>query len=137
MGQGTRLDFASWSDGGASDHILTENQDYAVLTASYATSNQLSATSNPRNGSAFQISPASSDMFCAQNTLVTVTAAPYPGFKFRRWTGDLAGTLPSRVIDMSAPRSVVAQMDTVPYIAPAGISNAVGQTPSSAVAPGP
>jgi uncharacterized protein (TIGR03437 family) len=31
---------------------------------------------------------------------------------------------------------VVAQMDTVPYIAPAGVRNAAGDTPSSAVAPG-
>jgi hypothetical protein len=33
MKQGTRLDFASWSDVGASDHILTVIQDHTVLTA--------------------------------------------------------------------------------------------------------
>jgi uncharacterized protein (TIGR03437 family) len=37
---------------------------------------------------------------------------------------------------MSTPQTVVAQMITVPYIAPAGVTNGVGQTPSSAVAPG-
>ena len=37
---------------------------------------------------------------------------------------------------MSAPDSVMAQMITVPYIAPAGIMNGVGPTPSAAVAPG-
>jgi uncharacterized protein (TIGR03437 family) len=136
MGQGARLDFASWSDGGASDHIVTVNQDYTVLTASYGTSYQLNATSNPGNGAAFQFSPSSSDMFYAQNTLVSVTANPNSGFKFRRWTGDLTGTFPQGVVDMTLPRNVAAQMDAIPYIAPAGILNGVGQTPSSAVAPG-
>ncbi len=60
LGQGSRLDFESWSDGGASDHTVTVSQNYAVVTASYNSFYQLSATSNPGNGSAFKISPASS-----------------------------------------------------------------------------
>jgi uncharacterized protein (TIGR03437 family) len=37
---------------------------------------------------------------------------------------------------MLSPVSVIAEMITVPYIAPAGILNGVGQTPSTSVAPG-
>ena len=37
MGQGARLDFGSWSDGGASNHVITVSQNYAVATASYKT----------------------------------------------------------------------------------------------------
>jgi uncharacterized protein (TIGR03437 family) len=136
MGQGARLDFGSWSDGGASNHVINVSQSYAVATASYNTSYQLSATSNPANGSAFKFSPSSSDMFYSQGTQVNVTAVPNPGFKFGHWTGDLSGSYPSGVVTMAAPDSVVAQMGTVPYIAPAGILNGVGQTPSTAVAPG-
>jgi len=136
MGQGTRLDFGSWSDGGASDHIVTVSQLTATLTASYRTSYQLSASSNPGNGSAFKFSPTSSDMFYAQGTQVDVTAMPNNGFKFGHWTGALTGSFPSGVVTLLSPQAVVAQMITVPYIAPAGISNGVGQTPSSAVAPG-
>lgn len=136
MGQGARLDFGSWSDGGASNHVITVTQNYAVATASYNTFYMLSASSNPANGSAFKFSPSSSDMFYAQGTQVTVTSTPNPGFKFGHWSGDLTGSYASGVVPMSAPISVVAQMITVPYIAPAGISNGVGVTPSAAVAPG-
>jgi uncharacterized protein (TIGR03437 family) len=136
MGATARLDFNSWSDGGASDHTFTVNQDYTTLTVSYTNSYQLSAASDPGNGVSFQFSPGSSDMFYPQNTQVTVTATPNPGFKFRRWAGDLSGTFPVGAVSMSAPRTVVAQTDTVPYIAPAGVRNAVGVTPTSAVAPG-
>ena len=136
MGQGARLDFGSWSDGGASSHTITVTQDYTVATASYSTSYLLSAASNPGNGSSFKFSPSSSDMFYKQGTQVNVTAVSNPGFKFGHWSGDLSGSIPSGVVSMSAPNSVMAQMITVPYIAPAGILNGVGQTPSTAVAPG-
>jgi len=136
MGPEARLDFGSWSDGGASDHVITVSQDLAVATASYRTLYQLSATSKPGNGSAFKFSPSSSDMFYAQGTQVTVTAVPNPGFKFGHWSGDLTGSFPSGTVALSAPNSVVAQMITVPYIVPAGILNGVGETPSASVAPG-
>jgi len=136
MGQGARLDFGSWSDGGASGHVITVSQNYAVATASYKTFYQLSASSNPGNGSAFKYSPFSSDLFYAQGTQVTVTAVANPGFKFGHWTGDLTGSYPTGTVTMTAPDSVVANMATVPYLAPAGILNGVGPTPSTAVAPG-
>lgn len=136
MGQGTRLDFGSWTDGGASSHVITVSQNYAVTTAIYTTMYQLSATSNPGNGSSFAVSPSSSDMFYPQGTQVAVTATPNPGFKFGHWSGALTGSYPSGAVTMAAPISVVAQMITVPYIAPAGILNGVGQTPSTSVAPG-
>jgi len=136
MGQGTRLNFGSWTDGGASSHVITVRQDYAVTTAIYTTMYQLSATSNPGNGSSFAVSPSSSDMFYPQGTQVAVTATPNPGFKFGHWSGALTGSYPSGAVTMAAPISVVAEMITVPYIAPAGILNGVGQTPSTSVAPG-
>ncbi len=136
MGNGARMDFGSWSDGGASDHVITISQDYAVATVSYNTSYLLNATSNPGNGSAFKFSPSSSDMFYPQGTQVGVTAVPNQGFKFGHWSGDLIGSYSSGTVTMTAPINVVAQMITVPYIAPAGILNGVGQTPSSAVASG-
>lgn len=136
MGKAARLDFGSWSDGGASSHTMTASQNYATVTVSYTSMYQLSASSNPGNGSAFTFSPASSDMFYPQNTSVTVTSTPNPGFKFGHWSGNLSGSYPSGVVDMAAPVGVVAQMISVPYISPAGITNGVGQTPSNSVAPG-
>jgi uncharacterized protein (TIGR03437 family) len=37
---------------------------------------------------------------------------------------------------MAAPRAVMAMLDRVPYVAPTGVSNGVGSTPVTAVAPG-
>jgi uncharacterized protein (TIGR03437 family) len=136
MGTGSRLDFGSWSDSGASSHTMTVSQSFATLTASYNSFYHLSASSNPGNGSAFKISPSSSDMFYAQGTNVTVTSEPNRGFDFGHWTGALSGSYPSGTVTLASPQAVVAQMITVPYIAPAGISNGVGQTPRSSVAPG-
>jgi len=136
MGPAARLDFGSWSDGGASDHTFTVSGDYAVLTASYTNSYQLSASSQPANGISFQFSPASSDMFYANGTQVTVTATPNNGFKFSRWTGDLNGSYPSGMVTMSSPRNVIAMTTAVPYIAPVGVTNAAGNTPGSTVGPG-
>lgn len=136
LGQGARLDFSSWTDGAPSNHTITVSQNYAVDTAIYTTSYQLSATSNPANGASFQMSPSSSDMFYPQGTQVSVTAVANNGFKFGHWTGDLTGSYPSGSVSMLAPIAVVAQMASVPYIAPAGILNGVGPTPSTSVAPG-
>lgn len=136
MGAGSRLDFSSWSDGGASNHSYTMSQNLTTLTANYNPFYQLTTSSTPANGVSFKVSPSSSDMYYAQNTQVTVTATPNPGFKFLRWNGALSGTYPSGVVQMAAPLSVVAQLTPIPYIAPAGVQNGASNTPSSAVAPG-
>lgn len=136
MGDGARLDFQGWSDGGASDHTFTINSDTTTITANYQPSYRLSAAGDPGNGASFQFDPGSSDGFYPQGTNVAVSVTANPGFKFRRWDGDLSGTYPVGAVSMTTPHSVLAHMDRVPYIAPAGVRNAVGDTPSSAVAPG-
>jgi len=135
MGTGARLNFTSWSDGGAADHIITVSQDYATLTASFTPFYQLSAASNPANGATFHFSPSSSDLFYAANTQVTVTANANPGFKFAHWTGALSSTYNVGVVSMGAPQSVVAELASVPYVAPAGVQNAASNLPGP-VAPG-
>jgi uncharacterized protein (TIGR03437 family) len=136
MGENARLDFASWSDGGTTDHVFTVMGDYSVMIASYVNSYRLSTASDPANGVSFQLSPSSSDLFYQEGTQVSVTAAPNGGFKFRRWGGDLDGTYPTALVTMSTPRIVIAMLDAVPYIAPAGVRNAAGDTPNPTVAPG-
>ena len=80
--------------------------------------------------------PASADGFYRASASVALSLTAQPGYRFRRWDGDLSGTIPSGVVTMSAPRVVKALLDPIPYIAPAGVSNAAGQTPQSGVAPG-
>jgi uncharacterized protein (TIGR03437 family) len=136
MGAGSRLNFSSWSDGGAAVHTYTVNSNLSSLSVNYQTFYQLSAASSPANGVTFHFSPSSSDMFFAQNTQVSVNAVANPGFTFIRWNGALSGTFPSGVVTMAAPLSVVALMNKIPYVAPAGVQNAAASTPSNKVAPG-
>jgi len=135
-GTGSRLDFVSWSDSGAADHVYTISGDTQTIWANYQQMFLLSTSSNPTGGASFQVSPSPSDMYFPVNQPVSVTANANAGFKFRRWGGDMSGTYPTGQVTMSQPMSAIALMDSVPYIAPAGIQNAAGVTPEAAVAPG-
>jgi uncharacterized protein (TIGR03437 family) len=136
MGAGARLDFSSWSDGGAAVHTYTVSSNLATLSANFQTLYQLSAASNPANGVTFHFSPSSPDMFFTQNAQVTVNAVANAGFTFVRWNGALSGTFPSGVVTMAAPLSIVALMNKIPYIAPTAVQNAASSTPTNRVAPG-
>jgi uncharacterized protein (TIGR03437 family) len=137
LGNGARMDFANWSDNAAADHVYSINSDTQTLTVNYRTSYQLSAASDPVGGVSFRFDPQSPDLFYSDGAQVTVTAEAKPGFKFRRWGGDLSGTFGSGVVTMSgSPHAVVALLDRVPFIAPAGVRNAAGNAPGNTVAPG-
>lgn len=133
---GARLDFGSWSDGGAADHIYTISSNLQTLTATYNTLYQLSASGSPGNGASFAFNPTSPDMFYPANTNVTVTAKALNGFRFVRWEGDLSGTYPSGSLSMGGPHAVLAELVTVPFIEPLGVENGAGSTPDAVVAPG-
>ena len=132
-----RLDFESWSDGGARERtVKVTGRERVDLTARYTTYYRLETLSQPPGGAAFELQPSSPEGYFQKGVYVTVTAKAGNGYRFRRWGGDLEGTYPTVGVTMSAPRQVVALLDAVPYIAPAGIRNAAGETPDPAVAPG-
>ena len=131
-----RLDLGNWSDAGAADHVYTFDSDSRVITAAYNSFYRLTASADPGNSMSYSFDPATPNMFYAAATQVNITAQAKPGFKFRRWDGDLSGTFRTGSLVMSTPHSVVALADRVPYIAPAGVRNAAGDTPDGTVAPG-
>jgi uncharacterized protein (TIGR03437 family) len=131
-----RMDFSSWSDGGAADHAYVMSADTQTVTANYTSMYQLASNSDPANGALYQMDPSSSDGFFPNNTQVNVSVSARPGFKFRRWSGDLVGTYPAGSLMMTSPHAVTALMDRVPYIAPTGVQNAAGVTPNTFVAAG-
>ena len=135
QGDGTRADFDGWP-GTAGDLVVTLGDSAVTWNANYHLLNRLSASSDPANGAVWTVLPASADGFYLANANVAVSLAAQPGYKFRRWDGDLSGTIPAGVVTMSAPRVVKALLDPVPYIAPAGVVNAAGATPQAGVAPG-
>jgi uncharacterized protein (TIGR03437 family) len=132
----SRFQFNGWSDGAASTRTLAFSADQQILTLNYQTQFQLSAAGNPAQGSAFSYNPPSADGFFAQNTPVTVTAQVKGGYQFMRWDGDLSGTYNQGTLVMGSPKNVVALLNKVPFVAPAGIGNAAGATPDGTVAPG-
>ena len=134
-GASARMDFKRWSDGASADHKVTINGD-ATLTAVYTHSYLLSTGSSPAGGVAFKLAPPSADGFYSSNAQVVVTASANPGYQFRKWEGDLSGTFPTGTVTMSTPRSVMAILARVPYLGPAAVKNAAGDTPTGMIAPG-
>src|ERR1035437_3660721 len=118
------------------DLVVTLGNTAVTVTANYHLLNRLSTASDPVNGAVWTELPASADGFYPVNQNVLLSLATQPGYKFRRWDGDLSGTIPSGVVTMSVPRAVKALFDLVPYIAPAGVMNAAGTTPQPGGAPG-
>ena len=132
----SRLDFLGWSDGQPLAHKLTMNGDVQTVFANYDLRYRLATASDPDGGVDFVFDPVSPDGYYPNGTELVVTAKARPGFKFRRWDGDLAGVYNVGQLTVSGPRTIIAMLDRVPYIPPAGIQNAAGETPDESVAPG-
>lgn len=132
-----RLEFASWSDGASRARTIAVSGTEGVnLTANYTIQYRLETSSEPAGGASFVASPSAADGYYDKSTPVTITANAEDGHRFRRWAGDLEGSYHVGIVKMSVPRSVIAMLDEVPFISPAGIRNAAGETPESVVAPG-
>ncbi|MDX2270012.1 MAG: hypothetical protein NW208_18055 [Bryobacter sp.] len=128
-----RLDFAGWSDGGEISRTVSFGPGAQALVANYTQSYRLSVRTNPANGADFTFSPESPDGFYAKDTRVNVTATARRGFRFGYWTGDAAGRTPTTSVFVMAPRMAVAEMAEVPFLDPAGVTNAAGTGPQDVV----
>jgi uncharacterized protein (TIGR03437 family) len=141
---GSRKDFQSWSVSGAAasstaaggDLLVTLGTDTAIVAPVYHLMNNLAADSLPASGATFVMKPSSPDGYYDSLANVTVTASALPGYRFRAWNGDLSSLAATGVLAMSAPRTITALLDTVPYIEPTGIVNGAGITPTAGLAPG-
>jgi uncharacterized protein (TIGR03437 family) len=134
-----RADFNGWPGTGsfAPDWTVTLGADPIVTSIDYRTMNKLSAAADPPEGATWQVTPASPDGFYDARTIVNVSVSAKAGYRFRGWSGDLAGTAPAGAVPMTTPRLVRAMLDRIPFIPPAGsISNGAGARPQEGVAPG-
>jgi len=95
IADGTRGDFQGWSSGAAGALSLTAGADLQTVTANYKVMQRLSLTSDPPEGTAYRITPDSSDGYYDSGARVSVLAMPKPGFRFVRWDGDLTGSVPA------------------------------------------
>ena len=133
----SRSNFVSWADGSTdTTRVLSFSQDSQTFLANYQSAYLLTATSDPANSATYTFSPPSPDGFYANGTQVTVSVTANNGYKFVKWAGDLTGSYASGTLTMGSPRVVVAEMLSVPYIAPAGVETAAGPSPDGSVASG-
>jgi uncharacterized protein (TIGR03437 family) len=132
----SRYEFVGWSDGGAAVRDLTIVSDAQTVVAQYRIANRLIMVSDPIEGASFVVQPSSADGFYPSDSSVTIMTETKPGFKFRRWDGDLSGTFRSGVVSMSMSRVVRALLDRVPFVAPTGVRNAAADLPEAGVAGG-
>ena len=132
-----RFEFVSWSDGAQMEHPFTlTGAETQNLTANFLTAYRLQVSTDPEGAAQILTEPPSTDGFFPADTFLTVTAKANPGYKFRRWSGDLAGTFTSATALLSRPRNAVAAFDKVPFISETGVRNAAAEIPSNTVAPG-
>jgi len=131
----SRLEFSGWSDSAAADRVVILTSDL-TLRAAWQRANRLTIQADPPASADVALSPASADGFYQAGTSVEVALDPRPGFRFRRWEGDLTGTWPQGVLAMSGPRSAMARLERHPYLPSTAVTPAPGPTPVGAVAPG-
>lgn len=133
----SRFEFLNWSDGGSATRSYTfTDAAQTNLVANYKTFYRLVASSEPGNGAQFRFDPPTVDGFYAADSNVAVTADTMPGYRFRRWDGDLAGSFRSGSVVMTVPRAVRAFLDITPWVEDSGVRNSAGETPENLVAPG-
>jgi uncharacterized protein (TIGR03437 family) len=132
-----RLEFVRWTDEGPRERTVTlAGAEPLVLRADYRRFFLLNLAIDPADGAQVRLEPPSPDNFFEEGASVLLTVHERPGFRFRRFEGDLDTTSKVATLAMVRPRSVAVRLTRVPFVAPAGIRNAAGVTPTEAVAPG-
>ncbi|HBY61401.1 MAG TPA: hypothetical protein DEH78_16385 [Solibacterales bacterium] len=132
----TRADFAGWADGGDAGRTFVFDGESQNLQVTYSTMYKLHLASDPAGSVDFQTLPPTPDGYFAAGSEVVLTAEARPGFRFRRWAGDLSGVFPGSTFALNRPVRAIAQADRVPHISKAGVRNSAAQTPDALVAPG-
>jgi len=111
---GTQYVFTGWSDGGAASHSVTLGDASILLTASFKTQYQLTASAVPPNGGAV-VTPGGNFYDAGANAAIIATANS--GYRFAFWIGHVAEPdTPATTVTMDGPQTVTAvfTVSTVP-----------------------
>ncbi len=136
VSESSRLDFQGWNDGGPAERTVIIGAADQLLTSAYKLFHRLKVAAEPAEGVRWRLEPESADGFYGAGEQVMVAADVKPGYRFLHWEGDLTGSFATAVVPMTAPRAVLARLDPVPFVPPAGVRNAAAETPDPVVAPG-
>src|SRR5262249_35759001 len=109
---GTRRVFASWSDSGAISHTVSPTTA-TTYTANFTTEYLLTTSVSPAGSGSVSANPSSASGYYDSGTSVQLTAVANSGYIFASWSGDLTGAPNPQSLSMSAPKTVVANFNTV------------------------
>ena len=132
----SRHDFKGWNDGAPAIRVVTFDRETQEFVAQYQAANKLMTVVDPAEGANVIFDPPSPDGFYPGHVAVTITIQPKIGYRFRRWEGDLSGTVAHGIVLLNTPRAVQALLTRVPQLSPASVMNAAGPTPVEGVAAG-
>jgi uncharacterized protein (TIGR03437 family) len=110
---GIRYVFARWSNDGPQSQTVTASLANRILTANFAQQLRIQTAVGTGGGGTVAISPASSDGFYTEGSLVTITATPNSGFSFLRWEG----TTSSLTADSDNPAKFTVNASGLQYTA--------------------
>ncbi|MGD0579529.1 MAG: hypothetical protein ABSC08_11440, partial [Bryobacteraceae bacterium] len=99
--------WTSWSDGGAMSHTVETPAAATTYTANFKTRFLLVTSVSPAGGGTIQPATGPTGAWYDENTVVTVTATPNPGYTFSGWWGGCYGNGPCQVT-MQSPGAVIA-----------------------------
>lgn len=135
-GEGSRMVFRGWSDAADLERSFTVTRDPHNLRAEYQMQHRFGMVVEPAEGALCNVEPRAADGYYDAGAELTVHLDPYPGYRITGWEGDWTGSRTFGVVRMSAPKSVRARLEAVPYLPDAAVRNAAGETPQESVAPG-
>jgi len=120
---GKRYLFYDWSDGSMANPRSVTPAANTTLQASFASQSKVFGSITPANGGSFVTNPApaTSDGYFFDNTQVTVTAVPAPGYSFASITaGTITYTITNQVT-VTVPTTVSAAFSACTYsVSPSG-----------------
>jgi uncharacterized protein (TIGR03437 family) len=132
----SRLDFQGWQDSAATSRTFLMTSSLQTLSVSYQTMYMVTTATSPATGGSVFLDPIYADGFYPANTQLQATISQNPGFQFKTWQGDLAGSQSLASFTVSSPKAITAVFNPVPFLPPAAVQNSAGQTPVPGVAPG-
>lgn len=101
----SRYLFAKWSDGGAAAHTITADASTTFYSANFIQQVQVSVGVAGTGGTT-SLSASSTDGYFASQTVLTISAAPAPGYTFLRWSGSSCprgnAASPTQIVTASA-----------------------------------
>ena len=125
---GTKYVFNGWSDGTTSTTDTIGAAFFpATYTANFITEYLLTTAANPSADGSVSVTTTSptGDGYYVSGTPVSITANPNTGYKFTKWTGNVASpNSATTTVTMSAPETVTA------HFAVNNVSVTVGTSPS-------